>query len=111
MAFPKKLRFRRITIDGVVYRWQFSGGEMQGVISIYGPLSSGRNLKIRSQDWFDMWLSYPFHRWRASHIVTPALVRQAIEFALSRGWEPNSRGKPFILEYGAGEFRFIEQEN
>lgn len=104
MAFPKKARLRQISVDGVVYRWRAGFGELRGTLSIYGPDSSGRKLQIRSQHWFDIWLSYPFQLKKAPIIVSPALVRAAIEWGLANGWNPHSRGKPQILEYHEGQF-------
>lgn len=71
MAFPKTVRLRQITIDSVVYRWHFQAGEMKGILFVYGPNSSGAPLHVHSEDWFDLWLSWPFHNPKTSLVVTP----------------------------------------
>ncbi len=110
MAFPQKRGLRRITVDDIVYRWGFACGELQGSLAIYGPNSSDRVLVIRSYQWFDIWLSYPFSLEAAPQIVTPALVRRAIEFGLSNGWEPSARGENLTFWYVGSEFRVGEPD-
>ena len=110
MAFPKKQGLRRITVDDVVYRWRFSGGELQGDLTIYGPNSSDRVLVVKSYQWFDLWLSYPFSLAQAPEIVTPIVVRRAIEFALDNGWNPTSRGGKLTFWYSNSEFQTTEPD-
>ena len=86
---------RRISVDSVIYRWRFCGGELTGTLHIYGPNSGGQTLKVHSQQWCDLWLSFPLPPGHAPVVVTPALVRRAIEFALSHGWDAQARGGAF----------------
>ena len=104
MAFPKTARLRKISVDGVIYRWRATFGELQGTLSIYGPESSGQVLHIRSQHWFDMWLSYFFALKKAPVLVSPSLVRAAIEFGLANDWNPQTRRRAQIFEYLDGQF-------
>jgi len=110
MAFPKKRGLRRITVNDVVYRWRFSGGELEGAISIYGPNSGGKVLVIKSKEWFDLWLSYPFALSKAPEIVTPAIVRRAIEFALENGWDISARGGALTFWFFDAEFHADEPD-
>lgn len=108
MAFPKKSRFRRIVIDDVIYRWQLYAGEMRGSIVIYGPESSGAPLKIRSADWFDVWLSWPFQNPKEPILVSPVLVRELILLGLQNGWNPEIRGKAKVFDWSAGQLKELE---
>lgn len=103
MAYPKRSRLRLISIDGVFYRWRFHGGELQGTLYIYGPQSGSTPLQIRSKEWFDLWLSYPFWLQKAPIIVTPARVSEIILWALANGWNPTAKGATQVLEWRDGQ--------
>ena len=110
MAFPKKRGLRQITVGNIVYRWRIAVGELRGVLTVYGPNSSDRVLIVNSYQWFDLWLSHPFWLEVAPEIVTPAIVRRAIEFGLSNGWNPSSRGGASTFWYCGSAFQSDEPD-
>jgi hypothetical protein len=77
MTLPRK-GTRKITVDGIEYRWLLS------------PNDSGLELAVEC-------IEYPREKMGAlikyGNIVSPGLVRKAILYALSTGWQPQTQSK------------------
>ncbi|MCB9766051.1 MAG: hypothetical protein H6739_40120 [Alphaproteobacteria bacterium] len=92
MAFPKKNR-RRIIVDDQEYFWYVSGDDGWINLRVMVDVAGGQQL----------WCTFDYHQeevpcpgggvWLTNQfVVTPYIVRQAIEYGLSQGWTPLSGG-------------------
>ncbi|MET8508511.1 hypothetical protein ABZV60_28315 [Streptomyces sp. NPDC004787] len=92
---------RRITVDGVTYRWRLRGRPTYAQGMTWSPLTyavehaetPGTTLVITTDR------SHPAN-WLASPTapVLPAEVAAGIRTARARGWNPESPGAPFHLD-------------
>jgi len=104
MARPAKKRdFRKIVVDNTPYQWRFDG-----VLTVYSDSNSSNRGQKLIVDWG--WVDWcePEYRNAAAfdpHVVTPAFVRSAIQYALSIGWHPATLGQPFLITHAQGEFQ------
>ena len=84
---------RKITVSGRSFLWKLRGNTLYGRedrhIVICLPRRAG-HLLVDPYPW-DL-------------AIRPATVAAAIEFALSRGWDPTHRGPPVALGYRKGSF-------
>jgi hypothetical protein len=97
---------RRITVDGVVYRWRLRGkptysqgmGWSPCIYAVDRPERGGTTLLITTDR------LHPSIAWIKSEIrpVLPAEVANTIRIALARGWEPATNGPPFHLDLSDG---------
>lgn len=74
---------RRITIDETVYRWRVSPDDEPGlgiVVELYEQ--PGQRMVT--------WVEH-------GNTISPWLVRKVILQALSQGWKPADKAKPFLL--------------
>lgn len=98
--FSKKNK-RKITVKGYVYYWSANGDD--GWINLYVMIEIPSSPKLICY--------FEYHqdkepveqngskgvRLTNQFIITPYIVRQAIEYGLANGWEPFKRGKDLCL--------------
>lgn len=87
---------RRITVDGVPYRWRFD------VVLVVIPIDRcGPQLYV---DWG--WQDWPEPDGHGVEplVVTPQFVAEAIRFAVTHGWPSASRGRSLRLFFQGGSF-------
>ena len=95
MALAKK-GSRRITVEGVPYRWVLSPDDGYMVLVAESESTPGQRLEAFFQ-YHDL---YEPAKPEVSRIVgqrravTPGVVREVILAALTRGWQPSQRGLP-----------------
>ena len=103
MARPtKKREFRRIVVDDSPFQWCFDG-----VLTVYADSNTSRRGQKLIIDWgWVDWCEPEYQNTRPfdPHVVTPAFVRSAIQYALTAGWIPAVAGQPFVIAYADGEF-------
>ncbi len=103
MSRPAKKRdFRRIVVDAATYQWRFDRE-----LTVVADLDSGNrgqrlNVTFGWVDWCEP--EYQKAKPFAPHVVTPAFVRSAIQYALTVGWRPQQTGQPFIVTHREGVF-------
>lgn len=104
MALVKK-GSRRITVDGVTYRWRIRGRPTYGQGLVWSPLTyaveqrgtPGTTLVvITGQPHPGNWFEIP------ARPVLPSEVAAAIRTARARGWTPEEPGSPFLLDQSQG---------
>ncbi len=99
MAFSRKNK-RRITVDGQEYFWSATGTDYGISLRVMAEVQGGQQLSC----------AFDYHQERVpcasgavaltnQFIVTPYIVRQAIEVGLARGWTPLSGGGELRLGY------------
>lgn len=91
MAIPKK-DSRKITIDGINYRWKvhWRDSKMSTAVELYDNPQSVLQITfpwIPKKDFWD-WYEIPA-------IITPKIIANCIKSALSQGWKPTEKGKTF----------------
>ena len=119
---PSKRRgFRPITVGGTAFSWRLRPGAKQSTLVVRSSDSSGQALIVTLSDWRDPWLNISGFDVNEDGMqvytsavnqpasITAAFVRQAIEAALKRGWDPEARSQPFALEYRGGAFSVSDQ--
>ncbi|MFB9388470.1 hypothetical protein ACFPM3_05850 [Streptomyces coeruleoprunus] len=96
---------RRITVDGVPYRWRLRRRPTYGQALCWSPCTyavehaeqSGAPLVVvTDRPHLSNWLG---HRARP---VLPAEVADTIRTALDQGWTPTKPGSPFLLDLSYG---------
>lgn len=94
MAIPKK-GARKITVDGVEYRWRIRWKPTYSQCIDQGGLAAAVELYEKPQSalliyfpWarYDSWLGVP------EHPITPKLIEESVKAALVKGWQPDKRG-------------------
>lgn len=92
----KAWRLRRITISGSTFyytaKWRYPDGHRTVILTVWGDDKSHRPLRANIRAW----------------AITPKGVRAIIEYALTRGWNPATRGAPFDLS--ANELASLEED-
>jgi hypothetical protein len=89
-----KTRLRRLTIDGLTYRWAV------GIRHNGGSITEQSLIQVRV--WGDQRGSAPLivdvviAQWGFIYVL-PSEVRTIIEAGLASGWQPGQRGSPFTL--------------
>ena len=94
MAIAKK-GSRRITVDGIDYRWRANGDDVhydQVAIRVAPEEGTGTTLLFHTSGEHRNTLSGYSHP-----VVTPARVAEVIRLALLYGWRADEPGKPFDL--------------
>lgn len=84
MTLPKK-GTRRITIEGIDYRYLISPNDEIGIGVIVEPLN-GLGQKIIT------WIEH-------GTIISPKLIRQSILSALAKGWNPGNQGQKIVFRF------------
>jgi hypothetical protein len=102
MALPKK-GLRKITVDNVEYAWSATGNDGYVHLTVAPLDKEGQLLST----WFDYhppvagdYYSFeePSLIQKEQHfIITPGIVRQVIDYALQKGWNPQVKGPLFHL--------------
>ncbi|WP_171166438.1 hypothetical protein [Streptomyces sp. I05A-00742] len=100
MAMPRK-GSRRITVDGIAYRWRVRHRPTYDQAVAGAPLtyaveqaeSPGTTLVVTAEGTRpDGWFGAP------SVVVTPSTVAEVVRTARSRGWTPERPGPSFHLD-------------
>lgn len=102
MALPKK-GLRKITVDEMRYGWSATGND--GWISLtVAPLNNGGQILTTAFNYHhkvvEEGISENGGTWRSLEqqlIITPYIVRQSIQYALKKGWNPSEKGPQFTL--------------
>jgi hypothetical protein len=100
MTYPKRTKgFRSITVNGAPYRWCFHLGQNDSTVTLQGQESSGQQASVTLPGVGDPWLAMPKGEITRPALVTPAIVRQIVKEALSRGWKPDKRIAPLNFDF------------
>ena len=103
MALPKK-GLRKITVDNFRYAWSATGNDGWISLSI-APLDNLGQLLTTAFGYHSKVVG-ELRRPTGEHIgysvkqqllVTPYIIRQIIQTALKKGWQPAVKGPPFSL--------------
>lgn len=106
MAMNKK-GSRHISVNGIKFRYKYSSSQHDGdwnfevKITVQHEMGTGAYLQIVGLITRDYWLDFPeIHDddENAYPIVTPKIMMTLIQKALSEGWDPTQKGKPYILQ-------------
>ncbi|GAC1462205.1 MAG: hypothetical protein NVS2B14_09690 [Chamaesiphon sp.] len=76
---------RRITVEGVEYRWLVSCDDEPGLAIVVERAEFPKQRMVT-------WVEY-------GNIISPWLVRKAILHALSKGWQPHKNRKEMIFRF------------
>ncbi|QIF02482.1 hypothetical protein [Roseimicrobium sp. ORNL1] len=99
MSYAKKTNsFRRITVDGAVYRWRFRFAEHDSTMTLQGTESSGQQAIVTMRGVRDPWLNFPAPDVKLV-TITARIARRMIQQALARGWKPTERIAPFTFDH------------
>ncbi|MBD2767581.1 hypothetical protein IC235_06715 [Hymenobacter sp. BT664] len=103
MALPKK-GLRKITVNDCRYAWSVTGNDYVVHLSIVPLDNLGRLLTTefgyhskltgKLHDTAGKVIGYST---KQQLIITPYIVRQVIQYALSKGWEPKEKGPQLHL--------------
>lgn len=91
---PKK-GSRRVTVDGVVYRWRESHGHRSFELRVERFDDPGQ-LLFAPFAYLHLDPTHGSHVYRP--IMTHSVLREVIERGLARGWTPERSGPPFSLD-------------
>src|SRR5262245_56028592 len=94
MAFTKRDK-RRIVVAGKQYWWVASGNDGGIDLRVLADAQCGQQLHCR----FDYHHDLAGNTLTNQLVVTPYIVRQAIELGLSHGWTPELGGGELTLGY------------
>lgn len=84
MALPKKLKgWRKINVDGQVFRWKFESDENTGWILVRRDQSGSANVKIEIPGTKDPWINIRDEESHKFVPVTPAIVSDLIRTSLT----------------------------
>lgn len=95
MALARK-GSRRITVEGVPYRWAFAPDDGYMVLVVESAGSSGQRVEafFRYHDLHEPAEAGVLRIVGQRRSISPGVVRQVILAALGRGWQPSQRGLP-----------------
>jgi len=89
MALPKKQGLRKIQIEQTRYYWKVVTTENGYLALSIGVVDKPNSRLLVVTPWLEPWLamgSYPAIKGERNGVITPALVKQAIKFALVNNW-------------------------
>ncbi len=94
MTLPKK-GSRRITVDGVTYRWAIRKKPTYGEYLKWGGIRAVVELFDSPES--ILAIDFPFarpdaHGFQNGHSVTPAMIAESIRQSVSDGWDPSVKG-------------------
>ena len=103
MSYPAKAKgYRRITVEGVCYRWRFVSGRDDSTVTLQGGDSGSQQAIVRVRGLRDPWVA--FSEGTAKFVtVSPKMVRRMILQALAAGWQPEQRAAPIRLDFESHE--------
>ena len=83
-----KKKSRRITVNGIVYRWLLApDNSIYGILKVQDEQANGQYLQVHLL----------LYNTQVEHQkITPSLVAKYIKAALAKGWKPTSNRPPFI---------------
>ncbi|GAB4586720.1 hypothetical protein Ntsu_45520 [Nocardia sp. IFM 10818] len=96
---------RRITVDGVVYRWRVRGRPTYDQGNCWSPCTYAVELAEGGGAVLVVKTDRPHpSNWagRAAEPVLPGEVAETIRVALERGWVPSGKGTGFRLDMSRG---------
>jgi hypothetical protein len=96
MALPKK-GLRKITVDDLKYAWSVTGNDGCIYLHVIPLEPEGQILAVQfdyhSEEIREIRNVHGAKSTLHSHfLITPYIVRQAIQYALSNGWQPQQKG-------------------
>lgn len=103
-----KKGFRKIVIDNKEFNWRF-----KSMIQVCPSFCKDNRLFIDFA-WFDHWLYVNGKQKPADYspeVVTPAFVREAIEFAIQNHWNIENKTGRLNLLYQDKQFKILSDEN
>ena len=85
-----KKKSRRITVNGIVYRWLLApDNSIYGILKVQDEQANGQYLQVHLL----------LYNTQVEHQkITPSLVAKYIKEALVKGWKPTSKSAPFHLK-------------
>ena len=100
MMFSKKNK-RKIIINGYAYYWSSTGDDSWINLYVMTEVPSSPKL-ICYFEYHNDQETFEHKGIKGAHltnqfVITPYIVRQAIEYGLANGWEPFTRGKDLYL--------------
>lgn len=97
MTLSKKKR-RRIVVGDKTYFWLASGNDDAIYLCVTGEVKGCQKL-LTGFDYDYSPAQYPQYGeiYASQFVVTPHVVKQVIEYALSQGWKPFEKGRDFAL--------------
>lgn len=102
MLSKKKKGFRKISIEGKTYFWNFSS-----VVDIRPDGNRGNRLCV-DFGYYDEWLYVNDAEQRPADFepksITPAFVKECVQNAISLGWDTEKENGTFKLNYSNGVF-------
>jgi hypothetical protein len=108
MSLPTNKRgFRKIVIDGKEFNWRF-----KSMIQVCPAFCRDNKLCI-DFGWFDHWLYVNGKEKPTDYdpeVVTPAFVREAIEFALKHHWNIEKKTGGINLLYRDKQFKIVSAD-
>src|SRR5262245_42406897 len=97
MTLTKKQR-RKIVVAGKTYFWQASGNDGSIDLCVTGEIKNGQKL-LTGFDYRYQPSETAFGKiYDIQFVITPYIVRQVIEYALSVGWKPFEKGADLHLK-------------
>lgn len=105
MSSSSDKKIRHIVVGGKPFVWKYRSGRYRDTfraytvshssspLHIYFNASSGRPGSVFAPDPPEA---------AGINLYTPAWAATLIRYALTRGWQPDNPGPPFIIEDGAG---------
>lgn len=97
MTLGKK-NSRTISVDGCVFRWTVFQNSGWNDLTIQSDEGTGRKLIVQFTWEVKDGSSLP------NQPITPAVVAEAIHFALKNDWDPSVNGAPFGCRFENGTF-------
>ena len=95
-------RLRRLHIDGHQFRWRAEIGQVKGSeewhrVIRFRAWGAGKTSRPLDADLLSTQWSEKYRTMGDGSYPTAADARTLIEYALANGWQPTSRGGPFVL--------------
>ncbi|MEU6393594.1 hypothetical protein [Streptomyces sp. NPDC046939] len=104
MALVKK-GSRRITVDGIPYRWRIRRRPTYGQALCWSPLTYAVELADAPGSTLVVTTNQPHpNNWLIESVsaVVPSAVADGVRTARTNGWSPGRPGSPFHLDHSEG---------
>lgn len=108
--------FRTIVVDGHTLWWRFSPGPHSSTLLVVPPGVPGTRCEVQMPSWQDPWFHIDGIDFVAGALqlhsavsnqpatVTPNFAADAIQYALSQGWQPLQPGPTFHVSFDGTTF-------